>query len=764
MKISTKVAVIFLSVGTGATLLGLSITTKISQRDLEKVVGEQQLTTARGIMGTLDRFLAERYMDVHAIATRDTLRRLLNEGNNESGVQKELDQLVFLTGPWDALAVIDTEGNIQGISQRSASGTELDPAMIAETQKVLAHHIHVSDLIDRGEKRRPTMIFASEVYRDLEGTGEPIGAVVGLLSWPAVIDIVEAAGIGYEVELLDQTGRTIATNVMRHVEPPSTIQGLLSLASKEGPQVGLVDHEGEEALAAVAPQLGHREYRGNNWRLLVFRPVSEAFALVRSSIAQTVFVSLIVFSLVAILIILVMNGLVVRPVQILKEAVERVGAGDLSIPVKADSQDELGGLARTFEKMRRSLLDSRKELESKAKQLSRQVGELTGTRTAMMNLLGNLSEAKADVEESMARTEALLASVGEGVLVVDMTGKILNLNKAGEEMLGVGSRDLLGKDWYQAIPFVDREGRTPPKDSRPIAWVLKNLPKYPISEEVYFYRRADGKTVPFGATVSLATFDGKPIGVVQVFRDLTKEHEIDRAKLEFVSLASHQLRMPLTTISWYVEMLRDEGKNLKPEQKEQLEQVFHSNRRMIELVNALLDVSRIELGTFLVQAKPSDLKSVVSTVLSDLSATLKSRKQKVELSLGRNTKFNFDPRLMYIMLQNLISNSSKYSPVKSSISVKLQNTSKQIRIEVTDEGCGIADADMPKLFQKLFRSDKARTLDPDGTGLGLYIVKSIVDQAKGTLEVDSQVGKGTTMRICFSPPGMISKQGDKALV
>jgi PAS domain S-box-containing protein len=364
----------------------------------------------------------------------------------------------------------------------------------------------------------------------------------------------------------------------------------------------------------------------------------------------------------------------------------------------------------------------------------------------------------------MARTEALLASVGEGVLVVDMRGKILNLNKAAEEMLGVRGKDLLGKEWNRVISLVDRNGDELPKDERPIRRVLKSLSRYPLTEERYFYRRSDGNMFPFGGVVSLATLDEKPIGVVQVFRNITKEHEIDRAKSEFVSLASHQLRMPLTTISWYAEMLKDSSKNLKPEQREQLDQIFQSNRRMITLVNALLDVSRIEVGTFIIEAIPSDLKNVVATVLNDLSATLKSRKQKVEVDLGKKTKFTFDPKLMHIMLQNLISNSSKYSPPKSRIVVKLQNTPQQIRLEVTDEGCGISDADMPKLFRKLFRTDKAQILDPDGTGLGLYIVKSIVDQAEGSLEVDSKIDKGTTMRICFSQPGMVSKQGDKALV
>jgi PAS domain S-box-containing protein len=764
MKISTKIALIFLSVGTSATLLGLSITTKISQRDLEKVLGEQQLATARGIMGTLDRFLAERYMDVHAIATRDTLRELLEGESAGDSIQEDLNQLVFLTGPWDALAVIDRAGNLKAISQRSVSATEMDSVMIAEVKKVLAQDLHVSDIIDLGEKRRPTMIFASEVYRSLEGTGEPIGAIVGFLSWPSIIDIIEASGIGYEVELLDKAGRTIATNVTSHAESPATIQEFLPLVSQKGPRIGLVNHDGESFLAAMAPQLGHLQYHGNDWRLMVLRPASEAFALVRTSIVQTVFVSLIVFTLVAILIILVMNGLVVRPVGRLKEAVERVGAGDLSVLVKIDSRDELGDLARTFEKMRASLLDSRKELESKAKQLSRQVVELTGTRTAMMNLLGDLSKAKAAVEESMARTEALLASVGEGVLVVDMDGKILNLNKAGEEMLGLSGNKFLGKEWHKVIPLVDENGDALPKDDRPIAKMLKGHYKYPITEERFFYRRSDGSRFPFGATVSLAILDGKPIGVIQVFRNLTKEHEIDRAKTEFVSLASHQLRMPLTTISWYVEMLMEASKNLKPEQREQLDQVFQSNRRMIALVNALLDVSRIEVGTFLIQAEPNDLKKVLSTVLSDLSAVLKSRKQKVEVDLGSQTEFVFDPKLMNIMLQNLISNSSKYSPSGSRIYVRLQNTSQQIRIEVTDEGCGISDADIPKMFRKLFRTEKARTLDPDGTGLGLYIVKSIVDEAEGSLEVDSKVDKGTTMRICFAQPGMVSKRGDKALV
>jgi signal transduction histidine kinase len=249
--------------------------------------------------------------------------------------------------------------------------------------------------------------------------------------------------------------------------------------------------------------------------------------------------------------------------------------------------------------------------------------------------------------------------------------------------------------------------------------------------------------------------------------DVTKEKEIDKAKTEFVSLASHQLKTPLTSINWYAEMLLDGDVGpLNADQKKYIQEMYESNQRMVDLVNSLLNVSRIELGTFSVEPVPTNIIDMAQSVIKEQMPTLTGRKQVLTTHFADNIPLiPVDIKLFRMVLQNLLSNAIKYTPEGGHIEFEITMGVRKgtISIRVSDSGCGIPEHQKDRIFSKLFRADNVRAQNVDGTGLGLYIVKSIVDHSRGSISFTSEEGKGTTFFVTLPLDGMEKKDGIRKL-
>ena len=236
------------------------------------------------------------------------------------------------------------------------------------------------------------------------------------------------------------------------------------------------------------------------------------------------------------------------------------------------------------------------------------------------------------------------------------------------------------------------------------------------------------------------------IGVVFTFSDVTKEEEIDKMKSEFVSLASHQLRSPLTGIRWSIELLlkKVSGK-LGKEEIEHLKEVLQTNNRLIKLVQDLLSVSRIETGNkFNLEKEPTDLVLLLNQVMKQLTAMAKDNQVAVvkDKSMPKKVVANIDKLKMAEVINNLVHNAIKYSKSRGKVQVGIEDKKSSVVVFVKDTGIGIPKSDQSKIFQKFFRAKNA--LVEEGTGLGLYIVKAIVEKHGGRVWLESQENKGTT--------------------
>ncbi len=228
-----------------------------------------------------------------------------------------------------------------------------------------------------------------------------------------------------------------------------------------------------------------------------------------------------------------------------------------------------------------------------------------------------------------------------------------------------------------------------------------------------------------------------------------KEREIDRAKNEFIALVSHQLRTPLSAVNWYTESLATEDLGpLNSEQKEYVAKVHESNHRMISLVNSILEVSRIELNTFMLDAQKTNIALLVKQVVDELAHAITEKNITLKQTIGPDLEsVMVDPRYIQMIIDNLLSNAVKYTPESGTVTLEAIRENSNLMITVSDTGYGIPDDQKDKVFTKLFRAKNILSKDTDGTGLGLYIVKSIVNYAGGTISFTSEENRGTSFKV-----------------
>ena len=402
-------------------------------------------------------------------------------------------------------------------------------------------------------------------------------------------------------------------------------------------------------------------------------------------------------------------------------------------------------------KLREQLATVRKQLGQERKiraHLEIQALQLEDAKIAARNVLEDLQEETEILARTNAKDEAVFESLGEGLIAVDKDRKVMHINKIAIEMLGWKSKSLIGKVITE-LPLEDEAGNSIPLNKRATSLALLTGK---ISKVTYYFVRKDKTRFPIAITATPILLGGETIGLIEIFRDVTKEKEIDKEKSEFVSLASHQLRTPLTAISWYTEMILsgDIGK-VVPEQKKYLEEIYQGNRRMVELVNTLLDVSRIDLGTFVIQAESTDVIALAESVLHEQKSSIEIKKLVITKTFNKQPLiFLIDPKLLRMVFQNLLSNAVKYTQPGGKIELNISfDNKKNLNFKISDNGYGIPQNQQSKIFTKFFRADNVKAKDTEGTGLGLYLVKSIAEKFGGKIWFESKEGNGSTFNIMF---------------
>lgn len=439
----------------------------------------------------------------------------------------------------------------------------------------------------------------------------------------------------------------------------------------------------------------------------------------------------IVSTIIAGVVGIVIANYIGRSIGIVSRGAERIANGDFSQEIKSRSKDEIGQLGETFNRMAHRLRES----------------------------YGRLAFEQQ-------RDEAMLKGMGEGLIAIDDQQRIVVINKVAAELLELGDENAINKEPikenYQLYHLGAKKDSKVHADARPSFMALKTGKRV---EDVFGFLDSGGIKRQLNIAASPFMVDGKVVGVVTIIRDVTKEKEVDRMKTEFISLASHQLRTPLSAIKWFTEMLinGDAGK-LQTDQMDFAKNISDSTERMIALVNSLLNISRIESGRIMIVPQPTDLRELVGGITNDLKAKTEEKQQTLIISVHEGLpKINLDPRLISQVYLNLLTNAIKYTQKGGEVSVFISKKDDKVISQVTDNGYGIPKEQQDRLFQKFFRASNAVKVETDGTGLGLYLIKAIIESSGGEIWFESEEGKGSTFWFSIPLSGMRAKEGEVTL-
>jgi len=341
------------------------------------------------------------------------------------------------------------------------------------------------------------------------------------------------------------------------------------------------------------------------------------------------------------------------------------------------------------------------------------------------------------------QTETIISNLVSGIIQYDKNFRILVVNPAASDMLGINKNDVIGKVITSDTIKEDPRYESLVKVLYPS--LAENVKKIQTdNEEVKVMEMSISKPSETELQVStISILDGKDIiGYLKVLRDISREKAISKTKSEFISIAAHQLRTPLSAIKWIFKMLIDgDAGKLTKEQIEFVQKGYDSNERIIQLVGDMLNVARIEEGRFGYEFYYVDIVGLINKNISSVS--LKAEEKKIELKFKEpKEKFKplkIDPARIDLVLQNLLDNALKYTPEKGKISVELKKKDNDfVQISVKDNGVGVPKDQIGRLFSKFFRGANVIKLQTDGSGLGLFITKNIIRRHGGDIGVTSE--------------------------
>ena len=412
--------------------------------------------------------------------------------------------------------------------------------------------------------------------------------------------------------------------------------------------------------------------------------ISQMFVLILESL---------VFGLViSILLSFLLSKTMIIPIQLLTEGAMRVAHGDFSRKIQVASRDEIGVLTDTFNDM-----------------------------------AGQLQDTLRQVENERNKLDTLFLHMTDGVVAFSRNGEVIHSNPAAEEMLG---RTITAEATYEELFG----------DLLPLEQVLQ-APDY-LEEE-----RWEGERF---LQLLLAPFDrDRQGGVLVVLHDVTQQRKTQDMQREFVANVSHELRTPLTNIRSYAETLSDSAGELPPAtEKKFLGVILNESDRMTHIVQDLLTLSRFDSGKdelhlvrFPFDVAVQDLYNAVY-----MEAQRHDHKMKLRLEPDLPAVVADRERVLQVMM-NIVSNSIKYTPNGGHILVSAGREGDRVWMQVDDDGIGIPPKDRPRIFERFYRVDKARSRQSGGTGLGLSIAKEIVDRHEGVLELVDREGPGLSMRM-----------------
>ena len=396
----------------------------------------------------------------------------------------------------------------------------------------------------------------------------------------------------------------------------------------------------------------------------------------------------------------ILNRAITAPLQDLLVAVRRLQEREFGRKVLVQRTDEIGQLGKAF-------------------------NELSET----------LEELFSTVSDRESTLDTVLSSMDDGVIAVNMRREVILANRAAADLFQHEVVEMMGRNQFEATRNEEL--------SRLLEKTMDD--RVSFSQEV---RLRPGSERTLAVTCSpLEDQRGRIQGAVAVMRDVTSLRHLEQMRQAFVANVSHEFRTPLTSIKGFSETLLNSNFEDKALSERFLKIINDETDRMIALINDLLDLSRIESGKQPLKKEPVDMKRVFEDTVLMLQGKADEKGITLENNVYTSAIVEGDEKLLKQVALNLVDNGVKYTPEGGKVWIEAEQGLDSIEFIIGDTGLGIASEHLDRLFERFYRVDKGRARHMGGTGLGLAIVKHIIDKHKGTIAVESRVGKGTKIRI-----------------
>ncbi|MDQ1145212.1 two-component system sensor histidine kinase ResE [Bacillus sp. SORGH_AS 510] len=385
---------------------------------------------------------------------------------------------------------------------------------------------------------------------------------------------------------------------------------------------------------------------------------------------------------------------ITAPLRKMREAAFEVARGKFDTKVPILTHDEIGELATAFNQMGRQLKFNMNALSQEKEQLA-----------------------------------SILSSMADGVITFNRDGTILITNPPADRFL---------QYWYYEKGGIPSEVEAIPSQVMNLFQKAVDTEKEQVGEISLQGRHWVILVSPLYSNQFIR-------GAVAVLRDMTEERQLDKMRKDFIANVSHELRTPISMLQGYSEAIVDDIAESQEEKKEMAKVIYDESLRMGRLVNELLDLARMEAGHLQLTMEEVELSSFINRIIHKFQGLAKDNEIQlmVEIVEGIST-VSFDPDRIEQVLTNLIDNAIRHTPRGGLVKLNVSNDDHAIKIEVKDSGSGIPEEDLPFVFERFYKADKARTRGRAGTGLGLAIAKNIIDAHRGHISVQSKIGIGTT--------------------
>jgi PAS domain S-box-containing protein len=471
--------------------------------------------------------------------------------------------------------------------------------------------------------------------------------------------------------------------------------------------VGLtLEIEGRNHFLGVAPL---RQADGTPVGMLVVAEPTTVLAATQRQVNQVLFLITLGVIGLAFILALVAARRITRPLLELTGAARRVTAGDLESKAEVGGSDEVADLALAFNHMTNSVGAMTEELRLAATEQSR----------------------------LRARLETVVNSMGDGLIAVDDEGRVVTYNPAAGAIVGIPRSRVVGRPLKEVLRARDETGRA------------LSFRRGASIAGLAFVQRTEGEDVPVAVSSSpLRDPDGAQLGRVYVLRDMTREHEVERMKREFLSNVSHELRTPLTPIIGYSEIMVRRALT-QDKSREFAASILDSAKRLERIVAMLVDFSAIEGGRLSMDLQPVPLSELLRESVNGWHE--RSPKHKFNVRAARSLpQALVSPVLFRRIVSELVDNAVKYSPGGGRVGISAAEAARggkrMLEVTVSDQGIGIEPDDLARIFQDFRQVDASDTRSFGGLGLGLTLVQRLVEAHGGTIEAESRPGKGSTFR------------------